>query len=100
MRREGVSLLLLVLLLLHGGMALAAASPQLPGPLSGEDEIYPFSLRYRKQVDEQIALTQLPAAAGLPAPPPTCELTPSLEGVPLTQPAGTDLLYLLMSLQW
>jgi len=103
MRRKGASLLLLVLLLLHWGMALAAASPLLPGPadpLSDGDEIYPVSLRYRQQVDEQIGLAQMPAAAGPSALFPTPRGQPAgLEGAPPARPTGTALLYTLMSLR-
>jgi hypothetical protein len=102
MRRKGASLLLLVLLL-HWGVALAAASPLLPGPtdpLSDEDQVYPFSLRYRQQVDEQIGLAQMPAAAGPAALFPTpCGLPAGPEGAPPARLAGTDLLYTLMSLR-
>jgi hypothetical protein len=86
------------LLLLHWGVALAAASPLPPGP--AEDEIYPFSLRYRQQVEEHIGLAQLPTAAGLFAPFPDPGWPARLEGALPTGPAGTDLLYALKSLRW
>jgi hypothetical protein len=102
MGRKGASLLLFVLLL-HGIMVLAAdialvADPA--DPFSGEDEIYPFSLRYRQQVDEQIAQTHLQTPAGLSGPAPIGEWPPGFDRVPLNRPAGTDLLYMLMSLRW
>jgi hypothetical protein len=91
------------LLLLHGSVALAAASPLLSGsadPLTGEDEIYPFSLRYRQQVDEQIGLAQMPAAAGFAALFPACAGPVGEDGPPPAGPAGIDLLFALKSLRW
>jgi hypothetical protein len=95
--------LFLVLLLVHGSVALAAATPLLSGsadPLTGEDEVYPFSLRYRQQVDEQIGLAQMPASAGLAALFAACGGPGPHEGPPPSGPAGTDLLFALKSLRW
>jgi hypothetical protein len=101
MRRKGSCLLLLVLLL--WGVALAGPSPVPAGcdePLAGEDEIYPLSLLYREQVDEEIGLAQMPAVVGLALRFPTCGVPACLEEAPPARPTGANLFYTLMSLRW
>jgi hypothetical protein len=102
MRRKGASLLLLVLLLLHCGVALAA-TPVPPGPddpLTGDDEIYPLSLRYREQVDDHLSPAQMLAPTRVAALSPACGRPVKHDGPPPVGPAGNDLLFSLKSLRW
>jgi len=97
MRPRTLLLVVLILLCLRMGRTPAA------GPRTGPDrgpsvsqKVYPFSLRYRQQLDQQV---HLPASTALaPAPRPGDD-RPGLSRVPAPLPSKPALPSLLVRLQ-
>jgi hypothetical protein len=103
MNTPGRALILLLILVAQWpaswGWSASPSHPPAPLRRSGA-EMYPFALRYKLQALRAIALCEeLPASPPLAGPPAGPDAPRSPGRSPCAWPAGTTLLYVLMSLQ-